>query len=50
LALERIFYFKEYLDEIKVKLMTLKIRIYVFLKWENLKKQNQIIREDKKEA
>jgi len=33
--------------------MTLKIRIYVFLKWENLKnlkKQNQIIREDKKEA
>lgn len=36
---ERVFYFKEYPDERKVKLVAFKLRIYAYLWWGNLKKQ-----------
>jgi hypothetical protein len=36
---KRISYFKKYPDDRKVKLVSLKLKKYAFLWWENLKKQ-----------
>lgn len=46
-TVERVFDFKEYSDERKVKLVAIKMKGYAFLWWENLKKERTRVEKEK---